>query len=55
MKRHELLVHHTQSEGYASQTEESCEQHEGDRAAEFYRAVEKRYSLRDVQLEEDVL
>ncbi|UBF29284.1 hypothetical protein K9N68_16485 [Kovacikia minuta CCNUW1] len=31
------LVHHTQSEGYASQAEELRRRHEGDRAAELYR------------------
>lgn len=31
------LVHHTRSEGYASQAEELCRRHEGDRAAELYR------------------
>jgi hypothetical protein len=31
------LVHHTQSERYASQAEELSRRHEGDRAAELYR------------------
>jgi hypothetical protein len=31
------LVHHTQSEGYASQADELCRQHEVDRASELYR------------------
>ena len=31
------LVHHTRSEGYASQAEELCRRHEGDRVAALYR------------------
>jgi len=31
------LVHHTRSEGYASQAEELCRQHKGEQAAELYR------------------